>query len=404
MNKSLTAAYVFAQSPTGSHELAGTLSQSRTAGTFVYSDQWLEHSWAYALDPVNLKLQTGAFTTTNTNKVFPVFSDAGPDDWGTKVLLAGHTRLPANEIERLLATSGHGVGCLRFSLSRSRPKEPAPAPSINLLHELEDASLKIANNQTVDPALLALLIPATSMGGARPKITLREGNKDYIAKFSKPGDLINVPRVEYATMLLAQQCGINIPEIRLQNLSGRDAFIIQRFDRHQIQQLHYISAHSLFNRDRVRLFDDAFADPCSYIALAGILRAHARDWHKNVTELFRRIVLNVYIGNLDDHGRNHGFLYDPANPGWQLSAAFDIVPTISQGREHALGIGRYGRQRSMNNVLTTAEGFGLSDEEARRIIDEVVGVAAGWQVFFTNVGVTEQDVGVLEKVIGCFGS
>jgi serine/threonine-protein kinase HipA len=201
MNKSLTAAYVFAQSPTGSHELAGTLSQSRTAGTFVYSDQWLEHSWAYALDPVNLKLQTGAFTTTNTNKVFPVFSDAGPDDWGTKVLLAGHTRLPANEIERLLATSGHGVGCLRFSLSRSRPKEPAPAPSINLLHELEDASLKIANNQTVDPALLALLIPATSMGGARPKITLREGNKDYIAKFSKPGDLINVPRVEYATML-----------------------------------------------------------------------------------------------------------------------------------------------------------------------------------------------------------
>jgi hypothetical protein len=41
----------------------------------------------------------------------------------------------------------------------------------------------------------------------------------------------------------------------------------------------------------------------------------------------------------------------------------------------------------------------LSDEEARRIIDEVVGVAAGWQVFFTNVGVTEQDVGVLEKVV-----
>lgn len=399
MSKSLTSAYVFAQSPSGTHELTGTLSQSRTAGSFVYSDQWLEQPWAYPLDPVNLKLQSSPITTTNSNKVHPVFSDAGPDDWGTKVLLAGHTRLPANETERLLATSGHGVGCLRFSLSRSRPKEPAPAPSFDLLHELEDASLKIANNQTVDPALLALLIPATSMGGARPKITLREDNKDYIAKFSKTGDLINVPRVEYATMLLAQQCGINIPDIRLQILGDRDTFIIQRFDRHQNQQLHYISAHSLFNRDRVRLFDDAFADPCSYIALAGILRAHARDWHKSATQLFRRIVFNVYIGNLDDHGRNHGCLYDPANPGWQLSAAFDIVPTVSQGREHALGIGRFGRLRSMGNVLSAAEGFGLSDHEAKRIIDEVLGVAAGWRVFFTNAGVTEQDVGVLGKVV-----
>lgn len=400
MTTSLTTAYVFAQSPSGTHELAGVLSQNRTSGSFVYNEQWLEHSWAYALDPVNLKLQTGAYTATNTNKVLPVFSDAGPDDWGTKVLLAGHTRLPANEIERLLATSGHGVGCLRFSLSRSRPKEPAPPPSIDLLQELEDASQKIANNQAVDPALLALLIPATSMGGARPKITLRENNKDYIAKFSKPGDLVNVPRVEYATMQLARLCGISVPDIRLQQLGDRDAFIIQRFDRDAKRQLHYISAHSLFNRDRVRLYDDAFADPCSYVALSKILRTHAHDWKASARQLFRRIVFNVYIGNIDDHGRNHGCLYDPANPGWQLSAAFDIVPTISQSREHALGIGRLGRQRSLQNVVSAAEAFGLSEGEARGIVDEVVGVASEWRIFFQDSGVAIQDIRIAGQIIG----
>jgi serine/threonine-protein kinase HipA len=339
MSKAITTAYVFAQNPSGTHELAGTLIQNRTAGSFVHSQQWLEQSWAYPQDPVNLKLQSDVIITTNAKKVLPVFSDAGPDDWGTKVLLAGHTRLPANETERLLATSGHGVGWLRFSLSRSRPKEPSPPPSLDLLHELEDASQKIANNETVDPALLALLIPASSIDGARPKIALRENDTDYIAKFSKPGDLINVPRVEYASMRLAQQCGITIPDIRLQSLGDRDAFIIQRFDRHEKRLSHYISAHSLFNRDRVRLYDDAYADPCSYIALSKILRTHARDWNEAAAQLLRRIVFNVYIGNIDDHGRNHGCLFDPANPGWQLSAAFDIVPTVSQGREHALGIG-----------------------------------------------------------------
>ncbi len=400
MSKTITSAYVFAQSPSGTHELVGTLSQTRTAGSFAYSDYWLEQPWAYALDPVNVKLQAGSLVATNTNKAHPVFSDAGPDDWGTKVLLAGHTRLPTNEIERLLATSGHGVGCLRFSLSRSRPKDPAPPPTLTLLLELEDASQKIANNQTIDPALLALMIPATSMGGARPKITLRDNNKDYIAKFSKPGDLVNVPRVEYATMLLARHCGISIPDIRLKALGDRDAFIIQRFDRDAERQLHYISVHSLFNREKVRLYDDAYADPCSYIALSKILRSHARNWAEDAAQLFRRIVFNVYIGNIDDHGRNHGCLYDPANPGWQLSAAFDIVPTISQNREHALGIGRQGRQRSLQNVVTAAEAFGLSGDEAKVVIDEVVGVASGWRKLFCDAGVTQKDVGVLENVVG----
>ena len=60
MSSPLTEAYVFAQRPAGNPVLAGKLAITRTSGTFAYSEQWLEESWAYPLDPVNLKLTSGS--------------------------------------------------------------------------------------------------------------------------------------------------------------------------------------------------------------------------------------------------------------------------------------------------------------------------------------------------------
>ena len=96
MRKPVTEAYVFAQSPQGKLERAGHLQVSRTAGTFTYAENWLTRSWAYPLDPVNLKLHADTQTVRNTLRVFPVFSDAGPDDWGTRVLMAGHQQMNSN--------------------------------------------------------------------------------------------------------------------------------------------------------------------------------------------------------------------------------------------------------------------------------------------------------------------
>lgn len=399
MSNPITEAYVFAQGPAGSSVLAGKLAITRTSGTFAYSEHWLEEAWAYPLDPVNLKLTSAQITTRNENKVFPVFSDAGPDDWGTKVLLLGHSRSPANELERLVATSGHGVGCLQFSLSRTRPKTPTPTASMDLLIDLEEASQHIAMNQRIDPKLLEILIPATTMGGARPKVTLQADGVHYLAKFSKPADLVNMPVVEFATLQLARHCKIDVPDVSLRRVGERDVFLIKRFDRVNNHQLHYISIHSLFNRDRIRLFDNAFNDPCSYIAIGKILRSHARDWSADLEQLYRRMVFNVIMGNIDDHGRNHGCLYDPANPGWRLAPAFDIVPTISQSREHALGIGAEGRRRSMRNVESAAVAFGFSSEQANGIIREISQIASEWREHFRQAGVSQLDIGLLEEII-----
>lgn len=427
MRKPVTEAYVFAQSPQGKLERAGHLQVSRTAGTFTYAENWLTRSWAYPLDPVNLKLHADTQTVRNTLRVFPVFSDAGPDDWGTRVLMAGHQQLPANELERLLATNGHGVGCLQFSLSRTRPKQRKALPTTALLSELEQATQKIIRQEPVNPALMEILMPNTSVGGARPKVTLlgEEGDgegKEYLAKFAKHDDPINSPRVEYATMTLARQCGIDIPDIHIHPLGERDAFLIRRFDRHGSHPdknalhhslhhhslhhhsqhhyaLHYLSAHSLFNRDKTRLYDDAFQDPCSYIALAKILRSHGSHYQEDLRQLYKRIIFNVYIGNTDDHGRNHGLTFDPTNPGWRLAKGFDIIPTISASHEQAMGVGTLGRLRSLENVRSAAPAFGLNEAQANQEIQQILDVAGNWEADFRDCGVSANDIQLLKQVI-----
>ena len=49
--------------------------------------------------------------------------------------------------------------------------------------------------------------------------------------------------------------------------------------------------------------------------------------------LFRRVVFNVLISNVDDHLRNHGFLW-LGKAGWLLSPAYDLnaVPTDLKAR------------------------------------------------------------------------
>jgi serine/threonine-protein kinase HipA len=42
--------------------------------------------------------------------------------------------------------------------------------------------------------------------------------------------------------------------------------------------------------------------------------------------LYRRMVFNVLISNVDDHLRNYGFLW-LGRTGWSLSPAYDLNPT-----------------------------------------------------------------------------
>ena len=71
----------------------------------------------------------------------------------------------------------------------------------------------------------------SSIGGARPKALIEDGDTKYIAKFSSSTDLYNVVKAEFISMRLASLVGLDVAPVSLTKLSNKDVLLIERFDR-----------------------------------------------------------------------------------------------------------------------------------------------------------------------------
>lgn len=69
------------------------------------------------------------------------------------------------------------------------------------------------------------------MGGARPKATVEDQSKLWLAKFPEKADEKNMQRIEYATLELARDAGLRVCVARLEKLGNRDVLMLERFDR-----------------------------------------------------------------------------------------------------------------------------------------------------------------------------
>lgn len=393
-------AYVFTLTEKSECVLVGEIQTSGLKGEFQYTTEWLDNPASYPLDPLNLPLTSKRYYVHNLRNTFGVFSDAGPDTWGERIFLQHHRSLPKNEVERLLRLSGMGVGCLQFSLSRTRPKTPKKVSTIDLLSRLSDITEHLLLKQPLTIDELQLLDPGSSMGGARPKVTVFDGTSEWLVKFGRPDDLIDNPRVEFASMQMLSTLGIHAPETKVIELDqGKCAYLIKRFDRLPNKPIHFISAHSLFNSDRVRLILDAHHDPHSYIALARHLRAYSAEPILDCQELYRRMVSNVLLGNTDDHARNHGMIYDIKAAQWRLAPAYDMLPILGTQGQQALGIGTNGRASTIDNLLSACKAFGLSEEKAKACINDLREGIANWEYMFSQNGVCEADISMLRSVV-----
>ena len=379
--------------------LAGQLIVDDKLGRFKYANAYINHPRAFALDPINLPLNTDIHVkhrTRDTPAMFGVLIDAGPDEWGRRCLTKTRRPPPVTQVEFLLAASGEGVGALHFTANLGDPvRRPPERPFENLVH-LQHIAGDIEAGREVDRALEPFFFHGSGLGGARPKSLIENDGRDWIAKFNRPSDLVDMCRVELASMRMAHEAGIEVPDVSLTETDRGPVLLVERFDQSPNERHHLVSVASLINKFDITEIDE------STMSYPGITQLGKRIGHLTSdlgAVVFRRMLFNIVIGNTDDHLRNHAFMKRSSDSDYSLSPGYDIVPQISLQGSHAIAIGPFGSSPSVDNIQAAARRMGVADELAHEIAGAVLEVATSWRDYMTDAGVGASDLSLLER---CF--
>jgi serine/threonine-protein kinase HipA len=388
--------YVFAPTTAG-HILAGRALWDNKVGTFEYAQTFLDHPQSYALDPRNLPLAQRVFSTQSNDGVFGVLADAGPDSWGKLVIERRHSQVPANPLEYLISGNGDGVGALRFSLSRDAVGKLPNHLAIEKIEMVAQAEQDMQDGRPMDDQARQMLWEAgSSMGGARPKLTVGQGTNTWMVKLARNDDPVNMAILECACSQIARAAGLEVPESYVSVVGKQSALFVRRFDRiEQDQRIHYLSAHALLNLHKIGPNDVvAPMGVCTYGGLAALAQ-HSMGLVAG-PELFARMVLNVLLGNTDDHGRNLGFL-KPLGQPWALAPVFDV--TVLGARQHAMGLGRDGRAATLANACSDLDRFQISAHQARETVQRTQEAVAGLTKRMIQMGASSTDIEWVQRRI-----
>ena len=206
-----------------------------------------------------------------------------------------------------------------------------------------------------------------------------------IAKFPKDTDEYSIETWEHIALVLAAQAGIRVPRHQLQQIGHQAVLLSWRFDREQERRVPFLSAMSLLQaKDGER---------ASYPEIVDELARHGASAGKDAAELFRRMVFNVLGSNVDDHLRNHGFLW-AGNAGWILSPAYDLNPTPVDQKARILttSISLDEGTCSVDLAMSQAELFGLERTDAEAIVSEVGDAVSKWRDVATQAGQTSLQI------------
>lgn len=373
--------------------------QNRESASFEYDNGWLQNPEHFALEPA-MALGKGTFHTAAGRTMFGAIGDSAPDRWG-RVLMrraegrradeAGEQPRTLREIDFLLNVDDEArQGALRFA---GEPGGPFLAqdgafriPPLVELPRLLAAAERLVDKDERDDDLRILLAPGSSLGGARPKASVRDKDGSLaIAKFPHHSDEYRMVLWEAVALSLAGDSGIPVPNWRIENVGERAVLLLRRFDRDGAVRVPFLSAMSMLaatdNETR------------SYLEFVDALRQYGATPRNDMRRLWRQIVFNILISNTDDHLRNHGFLYAGLD-GWRLSPAYDLnpMPVDIRPRVLATAIDLDSGQASLSLALDVAEYFELKADEAKAIAGSVGRAVSRWRDTATRLGLSGGEI------------
>jgi serine/threonine-protein kinase HipA len=357
---------------------------------FAYDETWLNNPARFSVS-VDLQLMPGYQPHKAASVHDAVFhgaiADTAPDAWGRRVIARDHAkrrkddpRLPAlTELDYLLAVDDFSrVGALRLrdpdgSWHRTVSQGQRSTPPLIELERIYQASRAVERGQETAEDLRYLQGKGTSLGGMRPKCTLvDEGGRLAIGKFPSVNDARSVTRGEVLALKLAALAGVEAAPARIVLLGDEPVAVIRRFDRDVSDgRIPYQSAASMLQASR--------EDDRSYTEIADAIRSHGHAPTEDVRQLWRRLVLNLLITNVDDHLQNHGFLH-VEHGLWRLAPAFDINPFPDKDRESKTWLSEQdGPITDVWMLLARAPYFALDKAQALAVLGEVHAAVANWR-------------------------
>jgi len=362
--------------------VAGRLDREGEIVTFTYGRSYLEREQRLPLFLPELPLRRGPIPP-RAGEVAGCIADAVPDAWGQRVIL--NRRLGRGAVDTadlglmtyLLESGSDRIGALDFQHSPAQyVARDLGEATLAELADLARSAERVERGIPLSPALDQALLHGSSVGGARPKALLRDGERRLIAKFSSTTDTYPVVKGEFVAMELARRAGLDVARVELTRALGRDALLVERFDRPRGGgRRAMVSALTILELDEIA------ARYASYAELADRVRAGFADPAATLRELFSRIVFNILCGNNDDHARNHAAFWDGAE--LTLTPAYDICPAPRAGGEtaQAMAIGRDGyRMSRLAGCVERASTYLLSEADAREIADrQIETIERGWE-------------------------
>jgi serine/threonine-protein kinase HipA len=376
--------------------VAGRIEREGSAYIFTYGRSYLDREDAIPIYSPELDLTRGAITPDLPLDMAGCLRDGAPDAWGRRVIINRLTGLQGDaandvdfdELTFMLNSGSDRIGALDFQRSAEvyEPREQDNAT----LEELQDAAGHVERGEPIPPGLEKALFHGSSIGGARPKALIENGDIKFIAKFSASNDTYAVVKSEYVAMRLADRVGLAVAPVTLAEANGKDVLLVQRFDRAKNEggwtRKAMVSALTMQGLTELQ------AHYGSYVELAQIVRTRFADPRATLRELFARMVFNILVGNTDDHARNHAALWD--GRALVLTPAYDICPQARNGREvnQAMAVIGQDRRSLLENCRLSASSFLLSDADAREIINAQAGmIIVAWPEICDEAGLAEVD-------------
>lgn len=259
-------------------------------------------------------------------------------------------------------------------------------PPLVAVGKLLTAATHVLHESDTEEDLRLLLAPGSSLGGARPKASIKDKDGGLaIAKFPRKDDEIDTVGWEAVALTLATKSGIKVPKWRLESIGKQRILLSRRFDREKNIRIPFLSAMSALSAKDNEMH--------SYLEIADAIRQISASPKADLEALWRRIVFNVLISNVDDHLRNHAFLYAGFS-GWLLAPAYDLNPTPTDIKPRVLStaIDLIDPTASLDLACDVAHYFDLEKTQAKTILKEVGLAVMTWRKEASKFKIKKEEI------------